>query len=63
MYKKKVIPKAGGYILYPKLGQVEGYTVKYGLSPREISRAQAIFNIYPDLSPNTDIIRFLTRIF
>ena len=45
------------------LEREEGYTVKYGLSPRAIPSAQALFTVYPDLSPNTDIIPFLTRIY
>ena len=45
------------------LGGEEKYMIKYGLSPREFSRAQAIFIVYPDLSPNTNIIPFLTITF
>ena len=40
------------------LGREEGYKIKYGLSPRDYPRA-----VYPDLSPNTDIIPFLTMIY
>ena len=44
------------------LGLKSGYTVKYGLSPqnfpREILRAQAIFSVYPNLSPTTDTVIF-----
>ena len=54
------------------LGREEGYTVKYGLSlrycPDGAARGQSqglrlYFTVYPDLSPNTDIIPFLTMIY
>ena len=39
-----------GNFLVSVLGREEGYTVNY-------------FIVYPDLSPNTDIIPFLTMIY
>ena len=47
------------------LRQEEGYTAKYGPSLRDFPRAQLTpyFTVYPDLSPNTDIIPFLTMIY
>ena len=50
------------------LGGEEGYTVKYGLNPREFPSGAArgnfrglrpYFAVYPESSPNTDIISFL----
>ena len=64
-------PGGGGCHTVSVLGREEGYMVKYGLSPKACPRAQpeanpegsGLFLPYPDLSPNTDIIPFLTMIY
>ena len=38
------------------LGREEGYMVKYGLSTKEIARAGPYFTVYPNLSPNKDLL-------
>ena len=43
------------------LGQKQGYTVKYIPEPKEGSGT--FLTVYPDLSPNTNIIPFLKKDF
>ena len=48
------------HIAFGKSGGIYG---KIWPKPREISHVQAIFNVYPYSSPNTDIIPFLIMIY
>ena len=66
---KEVAEKMGNTVSI--LGQEDVYTVKYGLSPRNCPKGQPEGNPkgsghilqYIPMSPNTDIIPFLTMIY
>ena len=49
--------KVGRHIV-SVLGQDEGYTVKYNPLPEGVPEGAARGTLYPELSPNTDIISF-----